>query len=222
MSPPPAPLPPPRALGPQEAHEKANEIRIQTENTYNRDKLTVVQNERKKINDEFVRREKEQTVQRRVEKSRRVGDLRLVRMRAREQQLEDVMSTARENLKKVATTGKYEALMKSLMVQALVKINEKEVEFVVREGDKQLAQRLKDAALAEYKQKYQERFGRAPQVAVSVSSTAALRDECAGGVVATALDGRIRCDNTLATRLERAFEERLPQVRGLLYPSAMC
>lgn len=44
-----------------------------------------------------------------------------------------------------------------------------------------------------------------------------LSADCAGGVVATSINGRIRCDNTLETRLEQAFEMMLPNIRVRLF-----
>jgi V-type H+-transporting ATPase subunit E len=42
-----------------------------------------------------------------------------------------------------------------------------------------------------------------------------------GGAVLLAFDGRITCDNTLDQRLALAFEQRLPDVRKLLFGASV-
>ena len=43
----------------------------------------------------------------------------------------------------------------------------------------------------------------------------------AGGVVVSCCDGRIICDNTLDARVELAYEEMLPVIRRMLYPTSV-
>lgn len=40
-----------------------------------------------------------------------------------------------------------------------------------------------------------------------------------GGVVLTTMDKRIVCNNTLGSRLDLCFEELLPHIRRILFPS---
>lgn len=44
-----------------------------------------------------------------------------------------------------------------------------------------------------------------------------LDDDCAGGLIVASGNGRIRCDNTLETRLNQAFEAMLPVIRVTLF-----
>lgn len=44
-----------------------------------------------------------------------------------------------------------------------------------------------------------------------------LPPECAGGVIVTCNGGKIKCDNTLESRMEHACEALLPQLRVRLF-----
>lgn len=52
---------------------------------------------------------------------------------------------------------------------------------------------------------------------LTVDSLRYLPNNCAGGIIAHSLNGRIRCDNTLETRMEYAFELMLPALRAELF-----
>ncbi|MGK3747161.1 MAG: V-type H+-transporting ATPase subunit E, partial [Bacillariaceae sp.] len=39
-----------------------------------------------------------------------------------------------------------------------------------------------------------------------------------GGILMTALNGKIVCDNTMSTRLTLVYEELLPSIRAILFP----
>jgi len=39
-----------------------------------------------------------------------------------------------------------------------------------------------------------------------------------GGIIATGLYGRIRVDNTLEERVELCYQEKIPELRNLLFP----
>ena len=45
-----------------------------------------------------------------------------------------------------------------------------------------------------------------------------LLDSSYGGVLLTALDGKIVCDNTMSSRLNLVYEELLPSIRAILFP----
>ncbi len=59
------------------------------------------------------------------------------------------------------------------------------------------------------------------KIDVSVDESAFLEtsgiNACSGGVVLSALNGAITCDNTLDTRLALAYEGMLPEVRITLF-----
>ncbi|KAM3567623.1 hypothetical protein VYU27_010237, partial [Nannochloropsis oceanica] len=65
----------------QEAHEKANEIRIKTEHDFNLEKQMLVHNATVKINDEYAQKEKNKEVEQRIAKSAEVGGARVKKLK---------------------------------------------------------------------------------------------------------------------------------------------
>ena len=61
----------------QEAHEKANEIRVKTEHDFNVEKQTLIHAARQRLNEEYAQKEREREVQQRIAKSTAVGDARV-------------------------------------------------------------------------------------------------------------------------------------------------
>ena len=57
-----------------------------------------------------------------------------------------------------------------------------------------------------------------PNVVLSKDANSALKDDSYGGVLLTALNGKIHCDNTMASRLNLVYEELLPSIRAILFP----
>jgi len=142
-------------------------------------------------------------------------------MQEREQQLTQLREETMGRLGSISSSGQYEKIMTALIIQGMMKIGEDDVQILCRQQDTDLVRRIKDKALSEFNAKVQERYGKSRNVTLSVGDMH-LDDGCQGGVVLTAYDGRIRCDNTLATRLNLALEELLPQVRTILYPNSKC
>mmetsp|Transcript_10914 Transcript_10914/g.32574 ORF Transcript_10914/g.32574 Transcript_10914/m.32574 type:complete len:233 (-) Transcript_10914:148-846(-) len=75
----------------QEAHEKANEIRIKTEHDFNVDKQTIVHNAKVAIADEYKAKEREREVQARIARSTAVGDARVKKMKVRDELLHELV-----------------------------------------------------------------------------------------------------------------------------------
>jgi V-type H+-transporting ATPase subunit E len=45
-----------------------------------------------------------------------------------------------------------------------------------------------------------------------------LEETTYGGILLTAVGGRIKCDNTMKSRLHLVYEELLPAIRAILFP----
>lgn len=85
------------------------------------------------------------------------------------------------------------------------------VVLTCREADRPVAEKALGRALEDFRRE----TGTTCQV--SLDGQKHLPANCAGGVVASSLEGRIRCDNTLEARLEQSFEKMLPTLRVRLF-----
>lgn len=203
----------------QEAHEKANEIRLKTEHDFNLEKQMLVHNAKLRIQEEYAQKDKDLEVQERIVRSSKIGEARVQKMVARDEVLQGLIETAKSRLNDISQTKHYESLLKNLIVQSLIKIEEDKVILVVREQDVAGVKKCLPAAVADYKA-IMDAAGLAcsPDVEVNADASRMLPASSAGGVIATARNSRIVLDNTLEARLDLVYTELLPQVRAMLFP----
>ncbi|CAM9545154.1 unnamed protein product [Heterosigma akashiwo] len=203
----------------QEAHEKANEIRLKTEHDFNLEKQMLVHNAKLRIQEEYAQKDKDLEVQERIVRSSKIGEARVQKMVARDEVLQGLIETAKSRLNDISQTKHYESLLKNLIVQSLIKIEEDKVILVVREQDVAGVKKCLPAAVADYKAIMDEAgLACSPDVEVNADASRMLPASSAGGVIATARNSRIVLDNTLEARLDLVYTELLPQVRAMLFP----
>jgi V-type H+-transporting ATPase subunit E len=157
--------------------------------------------------------EKQASVQKRIAYSHEYNGARLQVLKAQDECAQALVDRARVALSKiVADKDRYERLVRDLVLQALLVIKETDVKVMCRAADRELVGRALPLATEEYK----KRTGL--DVRVALEDRQSLPAAGLGGIVATALDGRIVCSNTVESRLQIAVEKRLPDIRRILFP----
>jgi len=204
----------------QEAHEKANEIRVKTEHDFNLEKQTLVHEAKLSVQDEFTKKEKDREVQQRIARSAEIGACRQKKMALRDDLLTSLMKEASSKCKVVADGSNYSALLQKLVVQGLVKIEEMEVVVYCRKEDVRTVTKVLPAAVKEYVDIMQKESGikLSPKVTVNSDRNKDLTESSNGGVKLTALRGKIVCDNTMSSRLALVYLELMPSIREILFP----
>merc|ERR1712019_277661 len=101
----------------QEAHEKANEIRVKTEHDFNLEKQTLVHEAKLRIQDEFAKKEKDREVQERIARSAEIGECRVKKMKVRDDLLQNLLTEAGSKCGMVAGGSNYPQLLQKLIVQ---------------------------------------------------------------------------------------------------------
>ena len=219
----------------KEAEEKRDELlaKAQEECAIERQKLVVL--EKKKIQAEYERKEKQAAVQKRIAYSNEYNGARLQALKAQDDCVQALIEKARKSLVDlVADPARYKPLMANYIVQALLLLRDSEVEVRCRECDKALVKEIIPEAYERFKKVYREKmeedlkskgtdqvhdFDSDPVLqAKVVVGDEALPDSCIGGVVLTSYNGRIVCSNTIETRLAIASEKCLPAIRKVLFP----
>ena len=229
----------------QEAHEKANEIRIKTEHDFNLEKQMVVHNAKLRIQEEYAKKERDREVEDRIARSNSIGEARVTKMKERHTLLQSLLAQSKQQCQNIASNaGSYKQLMTGLLVQGMIKIDEENLELTCREADVQVVNSVKDAAVAQcvcrccgcccaaaaasdsppslppsltrYKQIMQG-HGVTVNTVVTVGAKR-LPNDSAGGIVLSADRGRIVCDNTLDARIDLVYKEQLPEIRATLFP----
>merc|ERR1712232_841765 len=121
----------------------------------------------------------------------------------------------------VVTRGQnYPQLLQKLIVQGLIKIEENNVTVFCRKADSITVGKILKEAVREYVEIMKRESGVTlkPVVTLNTDRSKDLSEKSFGGVLLTALNGKIVCDNTMASRLNLVYEELLPAIRAILFP----
>jgi len=108
-------------------------------------------------------------------------------------------------------------LIKNLIIQGLIRIDEKQVEVQVVKEDLGVARAVYEEATREYLKIMKEQTGKEVNVEVKLDESDFLPASVVGGVVLKARKGKIFLDNTLQSRLKVASGTLLPLLRGHLF-----
>lgn len=207
----------------QEAEEKANEISVSAEEEFNIEKLQLVEADKKKIRQEYERKEKQVDVRKKIEYSMQLNASRLKVLQAQDDVVNKMKEDAAKELLNVSRDHRvYKNLLKDLVIQSLLRLKEPSVLLRCRKEDLQLVEDVLDSASQEYAEKAKVHV---PEIIVDKSvylppapSHHNPHDlHCSGGVVLASHDGKIVFENTLDARLDVVFRNKLPEIRRQLF-----
>ncbi|CAA3010249.1 V-type proton ATPase subunit E-like [Olea europaea var. sylvestris] len=206
----------------QEAEEKANEISVSAEEEFNIEKLQLVEAEKKKIRQEYERKDKQVQVRKKIEYSMQLNASRIKVLQAQDDLVNSMKEAGSKELLNVSQNGNsYKKLLKDLIVQSLLRLKEPSVLLRCRKEDVGFVESVLDSAKKEYAKKATVH---PPEIIVDsvylppAPSHANEHDLfCSGGVVLASRDGKIVFENTLDARLDVVFRKKLPEIRKLLF-----
>jgi V-type H+-transporting ATPase subunit E len=179
-----------------------------------------VHNAKLAVQDEFAKKEKDREIQERINRSAEIGECRVKKMKIRDELLHTLLAEAGAKCAVVARGQNYSQLLQKLIVQGLIKIEENEVTVYCRGEDVKIVTKVLSLAVAEYVDLMKKESGveLKPVVAINKDRAHDLPESTYGGVMLTAVNGKIVCDNTMASRLNLVYEELLPSIRAILFP----
>ncbi|KAG4999039.1 V-type proton ATPase subunit E [Glycine max] len=222
----------------QEAEEKANEISVSAEEEFNIEKLQLVEAEKKKIRQEYERKERQVEIRKKIEYSMQLNASRIKVLQAQDDVISSMKEAASKELLNVShhhDDHVYRNLLKDLIVQyvdlednirtvlqCLLRLKEPSVLLRCRKDDLHLVENVLDSAAQEYAEKANVD---PPEIIVDnqVYLPPGLTHQnshdlyCSGGVVLASRDGKIVCENTLDARLDVVFRKKLPEIRKQLF-----
>ncbi|KAJ1386062.1 V-type ATPase subunit E [Sesbania bispinosa] len=207
----------------QEAEEKANEISVSAEEEFNIEKLQLVEADKKKIRQEYERKEKQVEIRKKIEYSMQLNASRIKVLQAQDDVVNKMKEAASKDLLNVSRDHHvYKILLKDLIVQGLLRLKEPSVLLRCREDDLHLVEDVLDSAAREYAEKANSH---PPEIIVdnkvylppAPSHHNSHESYCSGGVVLASRDGKIVCENTLDARLDVVFRKKLPEIRKQLF-----
>ncbi|KAH9566828.1 hypothetical protein CY35_04G149600 [Sphagnum magellanicum] len=208
----------------QEAEEKANEISVAAEEEFNIEKLQLVEAEKKKIKQEYERKEKQVDVRKKIEYSTQLNASRLKVLQAQDDLVRKMKDAAEKQLRSVSLDDDdYPSLLEALILQGLLRLNESAVQLRCREHDLDYVKSVVNSAANSYAKKTgadpPEVFVDEKHFLPGPPKEGQHGSSCAGGVVLATKDGRIVLENTLDARLEVVFKQQLPEIRKRLFPA---
>jgi len=214
----------------QEAKEKASEIYVKAEHDFSLEKQMKVHQAKLKILQDVKQKQKDIETQRRIQRSIIMAEVRVRKMHKRDELVQKVKAMALSKVTAAVSADQknYEVLLKKLLIQGMIKLNEAKVQVQCREIDVRTVQKIMEPAAREYEKMIQEACKETVKVEASLSNKTlpgpSMGDgtpSCAGGLKILARDGKIICDNTLNSRLEIAFADLMPIIRSLLFKTSI-
>jgi len=210
-----------RAFIRKEAEEKRQEILDKAKEECTQEKARIVQAEKQKLRKEYERKEKKLETDKKIAYSNQLNQSRLKVLKAREDIIVQLKERAQQGLADIGQPGpEYETLLQQLILQALVKLDENKVSLRCRREDEGSVKKVLSAAVEAYK----ANTGKAASISIdtvnylpSGPGKVTSGPSCCGGVVLSAQEGRIMCDNTLDQRLVLAFDANIPKIRQLIF-----
>ena len=143
-------------------------------------------------------------------------------MQIRDDLLTTLLSEAGAKCAVVARGANYPQLLQKLIVQCLIKIEEMDTVIYCRKEDAATVKKVLPAAVKEYVEimKRESSVTLKPNVTMNTDADKDLVESTHGGILMTALNGKIVCDNTMSSRLQLVYVELLPSIRAILFPES--
>ncbi|KAJ4794566.1 V-type proton ATPase subunit E [Rhynchospora pubera] len=207
----------------QEAEEKASEISVSAEEEFNIEKLQLFESEKKKIRQEYEKKEKQVDIRKKIEYSMQLNASRIKVLQAQDDLVTSMREAAGKELLRISgDQSAYKKLLKELIIQSLLRLKEPAVILRCRKDDYAIVDSVLDSAKKEYATKagvFPPEIVIDPNVFLPPAPSS-FQDHslsCSGGVVLASNDGKIVCENTLDARLDVVFRKKLPEIRRRLF-----
>ncbi len=213
--------------------ERADTIRKQAMQEFTIEKEKYIASEKERVIGEYKNKLQQDEIRLRIQRSAEQNQARIQKMQFVNELVQKLYKEAQtkmvEDMKR--DTVKYKELLKDLILQGLIKLIEPEVMIKCRKSDEAIVKQVMDAAANDYKSMMANEVlafkGKDVPLKLVLDeqrrlpefSGAAGTDSCMGGIVMHAKKGRIVCSNTLDERLLLCYEEAIPDIRRILFPS---
>ncbi|PQE33855.1 V-type proton ATPase subunit E protein [Rutstroemia sp. NJR-2017a WRK4] len=176
------------------------------------EKSKLVRQETSAIDTQYEKKFKQAKMSQQITQSTLANKTRLKVLSARQELLDDIFEQAQKRLGEAANDkGKYQEILKNLMLEGFYALNEPNVQVRGRKQDYDVIKRAIDDAQREYKEKLSK------DITASIDEGSPLPDESAGGLSIVGGGGKIDINNTFEERLKLLQDSALPAVRTALF-----
>jgi V-type H+-transporting ATPase subunit E len=138
----------------QEAMEKAREIEIKADEEFSIEKSKLVRQETQSIDTQYEKKFKQAQMSQQITRSTVANKTRLKVLSARQELLDSIFESAEKKLGEVTKDkGKYQVVLKNLMLEGFYAMNEKKLQVRGRKADYDTIKKAIGDACKEYKDK---------------------------------------------------------------------
>ncbi|KAL4924742.1 H(+)-transporting V1 sector ATPase subunit E [Aspergillus undulatus] len=197
----------------QEALEKGREIQLKADEEFAIEKSKLVRQETAAIDTQYEKKFKQAAMSQQITRSTLSNRTRLRVLSARQELLDELFQQARGQISGIAAKDakKYQAVLKSLILEGLYALNEANVTVRARNKDKDAVKK----AFGDAEKDFRKAVGK--EVKINLDEEESLPDDNAGGVVIIGGNGKIEINNTFEERLRLLEIDALPVVRETLF-----
>lgn len=153
----------------QEAMEKAREIHLKADEEFSIEKSHLVRQETSSIDAQYEKKFKQAGMSQQITKSTLANKTRLRLLSARQELLDDLFEQASKKLPEYTKDeGKYQDIVKNLLLEGMYALNEKKVLVRCRKADQEIIKKAAEDAKNEYKDNMK---GKEVEVAIDEKET---------------------------------------------------
>lgn len=196
----------------QEATEKAREIEIKADEEFSIEKSKLVRQETQSIDTQYEKKFKQAQMSQQITRSTVANKTRLKVLSARQELLDNIFEAAEKKLSEVTKDkGKYQVVLKNLMLEGFYALNEKKLQVRGRKADYDTLKNAIDDACKEYKENTKK------DIEASIDESNPLAEGSPGGLSIVGGGGKIEINNTFDERLKLLQDNALPSIRTTLF-----
>lgn len=213
--------------------DKINTISKQGQEEFNSQRASYIRDEQERIVSDYKTRLAQDEIKLKIQRSANENAARIQKMKTVNALIEKLYKEAKTKMiaKQQHDQAQYRELLKNLIVQGLIKLMEAEVHVRCRKSDLHLVNEIHEEAAEEYKKlmKREVKLFKDRDVPLKLiienhkflpeyDETDGV-DSCMGGIMLHARKGRIVCSNTIDDRLQLVYQEAIPEIRKMLFPT---
>mmetsp|Transcript_24083 Transcript_24083/g.37515 ORF Transcript_24083/g.37515 Transcript_24083/m.37515 type:complete len:219 (-) Transcript_24083:26-682(-) len=195
-----------------EAREKELEIDQQALEEHDIEKQRLIERGKKKMLVEFESKMANLEISKRVSKSHCTKQCQLELVREKHKVIDSIKDLLRQKSEEVRNNTEAYRRNLTFFIEQAIKSVLHDAEIVCLREDVDLVEDL----ISEFN-KHPENYNTEKPIHLRLSTDRFLEPESLGGIIMRAKDGKIQCDNTVRHRIDVAIDNRLPEIREILF-----
>jgi len=208
----------------QEALEKAEEIITQAAEHLDSDRIDQLLRGEEELKKQYKKKAEDKEKDKKIAMSHLFAKYRVETMAKRNEHMAAVKQETLERLADVHKNSQYEDLIVELIVEGLIRVQEKKVTVRFREMDTAVVEAAIPKAKAQFEDIFKRETGKSIEITLTPDTEylpgphqKGKKAGCSGGIELSANNRKIILRNTLDSRLDVAFKAMMPCIRPICF-----